>query len=738
MNIKNGWIYYANASDEYKLYKIRTDGTGRTKLNNDTSLNINLEGEFIYYTNISDANKIYKIKVDGTGRTKLNSDEAAFLNVDNGWLYYANVADEYKIYKLKTDGTGRVKISDYSAAFINVNNGYIYYSDLEYNQFSYRLRIGGTQRELLSVEPSLLINVHNQYVYFVNDKNENMLYRYDTTMGVWSPFGAEIGNIDDIEQTVYYGDDYKFPTEVTAEIMDGSTKKFPIVWDSQELDTYKPGIYSFIGTVEGYNENINLKVTVVGIDYIKEPVMNAKVSKEKGGYYTPPSMVYAIMKDGRGKEFLVEWNTPKVSIDEAGTFTLEGKVTVTGEKVTLNLTVIEIVEIINTSFSKRIPRGANVTISSTANVIMSDGSQSYRDITWTPSTVDVNRVGKQVLEGTIKDFDGKLTFTLTVLEHSNTPTGKIVARDGDWIFYENHYDYNKVYRINKDGSGKFKIEDTTMQILKIQNGWIYYNEGSSGLHKIRTDGTNKTKLYKLFGYRPDYIEVIGEWIYYADKTMHKIYKTREDGTENRTLVLNDWVEDMRIKDGFIYFIGGKDYSGNENRGIYKVKIDGTSKIKLEDSSPEKIDVYGDWIYYMIYGDFYRIKNDGTQKTKLFIPQSGKRIASYEIRGEHIYLNEVGGDGSTLWNLKLDGSEKTAIKTYDSSQWTLYITDEGLFLQDRGIIYSLNTDGTINKKIADDMYRLVYVEDGWVYYLKIEDFIVFYKVRIDGTEKQLVP
>lgn len=48
---ENGWFYYSNKNDGYKLYKIRTDGTSRTKLNDDKSLGVNIisiakEGKF--------------------------------------------------------------------------------------------------------------------------------------------------------------------------------------------------------------------------------------------------------------------------------------------------------------------------------------------------------------------------------------------------------------------------------------------------------------------------------------------------------------------------------------------------------------------------------------------------------------------------------------------------------------------------------------------------------------------
>ena len=68
------WIYYSNWSDENQLYKIRSDGKQRTKLNNDNSSDINVIGEWIYYRNWSDGFQIYKIRTDGKARTKLNEE----------------------------------------------------------------------------------------------------------------------------------------------------------------------------------------------------------------------------------------------------------------------------------------------------------------------------------------------------------------------------------------------------------------------------------------------------------------------------------------------------------------------------------------------------------------------------------------------------------------------------------------------------------------------------------------
>jgi len=99
------WIYYCTYSDGRKLYKIRTDGTGRTKLNEDKSFFINVVGDWIYYCNSSDDDKLYKIRTDGTRKTKLNEDRSWSINVVGEWIYYQNSFDGDKLYKIRTDGT---------------------------------------------------------------------------------------------------------------------------------------------------------------------------------------------------------------------------------------------------------------------------------------------------------------------------------------------------------------------------------------------------------------------------------------------------------------------------------------------------------------------------------------------------------------------------------------------------------------------------------------------------------
>jgi len=104
INTVGDWIYYSD-KDGWCIYKIHTDGTEKTQLNDDESSFINVIGEWIYYINSSDGGRIYKMSTDGTEQTPLNDDESAYLNVLDDWIYYTNESDGGCIYKMHTDVT---------------------------------------------------------------------------------------------------------------------------------------------------------------------------------------------------------------------------------------------------------------------------------------------------------------------------------------------------------------------------------------------------------------------------------------------------------------------------------------------------------------------------------------------------------------------------------------------------------------------------------------------------------
>jgi len=176
---KDDWIYYVS-NDHYKLYKIRADGSGRTKLSDDGIECINVVGDWVYYKNGSDDFKLYKIRADGSDRTKLNDDYSYNISVVSGWVYYQNGSDGYKLYKIRTDGGGRTKLNDDHSGYINVVDGWVYYCNLSDDWKLYKIRADGSGMTKLNDDGSWYINVVGDWVYYSNDSDGGKLYKIGT------------------------------------------------------------------------------------------------------------------------------------------------------------------------------------------------------------------------------------------------------------------------------------------------------------------------------------------------------------------------------------------------------------------------------------------------------------------------------------------------------------------------------------------------------------------------------
>ena len=60
------------------------------------------QGDWIYYNKFPSGG-LYKVKIDGTGKIKLNDDSAFAINVVGDWIYYHNDTGDAGSYKVKTD-----------------------------------------------------------------------------------------------------------------------------------------------------------------------------------------------------------------------------------------------------------------------------------------------------------------------------------------------------------------------------------------------------------------------------------------------------------------------------------------------------------------------------------------------------------------------------------------------------------------------------------------------------------
>lgn len=170
INVVGDWIYYIqNQKPTYyfmgKIYRIQKNGREKQKLSDIICSGMIVVGEWIYFANSSDGDKIYKMKTDGNGLTKLIDSKSCYLQYEDGWLYYATeiAPKNFALYKLNIlKNTKPLKILDSIDNFI-ISNGWIYGSKL--NDGLYKIKADGTGYIKLFNERVNNFIVSKSYIY---------------------------------------------------------------------------------------------------------------------------------------------------------------------------------------------------------------------------------------------------------------------------------------------------------------------------------------------------------------------------------------------------------------------------------------------------------------------------------------------------------------------------------------------------------------------------------------------
>jgi hypothetical protein len=192
----------------------------------------------------------------------------------------------------------------------------------------------------------------------------------------------------------------------------------------------------------------------------------------------------------------------------------------------------------------------------------------------------------------------------------------------------------------------FQSDGELRCIVNISNGWIYYNTWSSGIYRVKTDGTENTLIFDgLVGY-PVFE---GNYIYgfacdKKDIDMNKNYllKLSLDGKEKIKLTnvksTDRWttIDVFAITDDWVYFAlsnswyrpdlapkhDAQDTPVDYSLGLYRVSKDGGKAKKLYDFDNywiEEFTLLDGWIYFLDINkktgneELYKIRENGKNK-----------------------------------------------------------------------------------------------------------------------------
>jgi hypothetical protein len=266
--------------------------------------------------------------------------------------------------------------------------------------------------------------------------------------------------------------------------------------------------------------------------------------------------------------------------------------------------------------------------------------------------------------------------------------------------YKSVYINNAIYCVKESNLYKYTFTDNKNILKKEEitiNSDAFADEyGSKLIYDLKTDGQY---LYFIIKPSMDYMSAVSK------DSLYKIGKMSFDGKEV------DWYDvvasSYTIDDGYIYYFNngytpdGGSYSFNfENSGLYKMKLDGSSKeLMYNDFEPESdtknqlyfydlkdMKVYGDYLYFANYSSkgenkVCRIKKDGSD----FETVSKNSAYSLSFDTENNKLYYIGrGDNTGLakrkcYEILLDTFDETELFEIGINEPDVYYYNNYLYL-----------------------------------------------------------
>ncbi|MDR0220652.1 MAG: DUF5050 domain-containing protein [Lachnospiraceae bacterium] len=199
------------------------------------------------------------------------------------------------------------------------------------------------------------------------------------------------------------------------------------------------------------------------------------------------------------------------------------------------------------------------------------------------------------------------------------------------------------------------------------------------------------------------------------------------------------------------------YCNSDRNGIYSMNIDGTDIRQLSDDQAAFLNVVGGRLYYENYDESgspcVMVMNiDGTDRRKLLDPPSRLRC----VMDGRIYYVQYVGDGpgglsrSVRYSMNLDGTDirqlsdgqvVSGIAVADNRIY--YSILEGIIENEDGIgsydfdLYSMNLDGTDNRRLSNDNPSYINVAGDRVYYHIIGQGYELISMDLDGTDRRIL-
>lgn len=224
----------------------------------------------------------------------------------------------------------------------------------------------------------------------------------------------------------------------------------------------------------------------------------------------------------------------------------------------------------------------------------------------------------------------------------------------------------------------------------------------------------------------------GKWLYYTTYTglcKIEIDKISNESHNDAVFVSSNSAESLNISDGWIYYSGHTLSNSGYTDTVIKTRLDGKETVKLNEEASKNVKLVDDWICYLQLPDrqLYRMKTDGSNKMRL----SNDKTYYYYVCGDYVFYQNQ-SDHFKMYRIRTDGSNRTKIS--DESTGPFSIIDDKIYYTHGGKLYKMNLNGKEKAEVIDDNVSCFNIYNGWIYYSNKSDSYKLYKVKIDGTSR----
>lgn len=324
---------------------------------------------------------------------------------------------------------------------------------------------------------------------------------------------------------------------------------------------------------------------------------------------------------------------------------------------------------------------------------------------------------------------------------------KMFFLDGNYIYYIDQRD-SFIYRVKTDGNVRKNIGNSRVYTdgmllsgMIVDDKYVYYINDSDNkkLYRINKDGTGRVCISKRSIDPSDGFYLLNNYIYYFSN--NKFYKISTNGKEYKL--------DSKDKELCSYYFNSfkKTYCNNYfyfllRDGIYKVKSDGSDKRKLVSGGIYDFKVADSSVYYINEKDLCLYK-DGCKiiNSRVLQDTGDEWIGNFDINNGYIYYTNA-DDDMRLYKMNIITKEITKIS--DIKAVSFKVDDEIYYINsfDRGRLYKASLDGKEKKDIAKgDLLYIYDVEKDFIFYSakweKEEDFYLGRCLAADKNGKVVI-